>query len=47
MAIEALDFDELIGAWRRAFEAARLALDAARRDLPAAELGDAGPPAGR
>ena len=37
--MEALDFDALIGAWRRAFEAARLALDAARGDLPAAELG--------
>jgi HAD superfamily hydrolase (TIGR01509 family) len=34
-----LDFDALIGAWRRAFEAARLALDAARHDLPAPEVG--------
>jgi beta-phosphoglucomutase-like phosphatase (HAD superfamily) len=32
-----LDFDALIGSWRRAFEAARAALEAARRDLPAAE----------
>ncbi len=39
MALEPLDFEALIGAWRRAFESARLALDAARNDLPAAELG--------
>jgi beta-phosphoglucomutase-like phosphatase (HAD superfamily) len=37
--IEPLDFDALIGDWRRAFEAARRALDAARHELPAAEVG--------
>jgi beta-phosphoglucomutase-like phosphatase (HAD superfamily) len=36
---EPLDFDALIGAWRRAFEAARHALDAARHELPAGEVG--------
>jgi beta-phosphoglucomutase-like phosphatase (HAD superfamily) len=35
VAVEALDFDALIGEWRRAFEAARAALEAARHDLPA------------
>ena len=39
MAVEPLDFDELIGAWRRAFEAARRALEAARHDFPPGELG--------
>ena len=39
VAVESLDFDALIGAWRRAFEAARLALQAARHELPPAELG--------
>ena len=39
MTVEPLDFDALIGEWRRAFEAARRALDAARHELPAAELG--------
>jgi HAD superfamily hydrolase (TIGR01509 family) len=39
VAIETLDLEALIGTWRRAFEAARLALDAARHDLPAAEIG--------
>ncbi len=39
MAVEPLDFDALIGEWRRAFEAARSALEAARHDLPASELG--------
>ena len=39
VAVERLDFDALIGAWRRAFEAARLALQAARRELPPGELG--------
>ena len=39
VAVERLDFDALIGAWRRAFEAARLALQAARHELPPAELG--------
>ncbi len=39
MAVEPLDFDALIGSWRRAFEAARLALHAARHDLPSAEIG--------
>jgi len=34
VAAEPLDFDALIGEWRRAFEAARAALDAARYDLP-------------
>ncbi len=38
MAIEPLDFEALIGAWRRAFEAARFALEGARHDLPAAEI---------
>ena len=37
VAVEPLDFDVLIGIWRRAFEAARAALEAARHDLPAAE----------
>lgn len=39
MAVETLDFDTLIGEWRRAFEAARRALEAGRHDLPAAEIG--------
>lgn len=39
MAVDALDFDALIGDWRRAFEAARAALEAARHDLPAGEVG--------
>jgi HAD superfamily hydrolase (TIGR01509 family) len=39
VAVEPLDFEALIGAWRRAFESARLALRAARHDLPPAELG--------
>ena len=39
MAVEPLDFDDLIGHWRRAFEAARAALEAGRHDLPAPELG--------
>ena len=39
MAVEPLDFETLIGSWRRAFEAARAALEAGRADLPAAELG--------
>ncbi len=39
MAVDPLDFDALIGEWRRAFEAARSALEAARHDLPAAEVG--------
>ena len=34
VAAEPLDFDALIGGWRRAFEAARAALEAARYDLP-------------
>jgi HAD superfamily hydrolase (TIGR01509 family) len=38
VAIEPLDFEALIGAWRRAFEAARFALDAARHELPAVEV---------
>jgi HAD superfamily hydrolase (TIGR01509 family) len=38
VATEPLDFEALIGAWRRAFEAARFALDAARHDLPPAEV---------
>jgi HAD superfamily hydrolase (TIGR01509 family) len=33
VAVEPLDFDALIGEWRRAFEAARTALDAARHDF--------------
>jgi beta-phosphoglucomutase-like phosphatase (HAD superfamily) len=37
VAVEPLDFEGLIGDWRRAFEAARGALEAARYDLPAAE----------
>ncbi len=39
MTVESLDFEALIGGWRRAFEAARIALDAARHELPPAELG--------
>jgi beta-phosphoglucomutase-like phosphatase (HAD superfamily) len=39
VAVEPLDFDALIGSWRRAFEAARLALQAARHEIPPAELG--------
>jgi hypothetical protein len=39
VALEPLDFDALIGSWRRAFEAARLALQAARHELPPAEVG--------
>ena len=39
LAGEPPDFDALIGSWRRAFEAARLALQAARHELPPAELG--------
>ena len=39
MAIEPLDFEALIGEWRRAFESARIALDAARHEFPPAELG--------
>lgn len=39
MAVDALDLDALIGEWRRAFEAARTALEAVRHDLPAAEIG--------
>ena len=39
MKVESLDFEALIGGWRRAFEAARAALDAARHELPPAELG--------
>ena len=38
MAVEPLDFDALIGVWRRAFEAARAALEAGRHDFPPAEL---------
>ena len=38
MAVDALDFDALIGDWRRAFEAARAALEAGRHDLPATEF---------
>jgi HAD superfamily hydrolase (TIGR01509 family) len=38
VAVEPIDFDALIGAWRRAFEAARRALDAARREFPPTEL---------
>jgi HAD superfamily hydrolase (TIGR01509 family) len=38
VATEPLDFEALIGAWRRAFEAARFALDAARHDLPTTEV---------
>ena len=38
MAVDALDFDALIGDWRRAFEAARAALEAARHDFPATEF---------
>ena len=37
MAVEPLDFDALIGEWRRAFEAARAALEAARHDFPPEE----------
>jgi HAD superfamily hydrolase (TIGR01509 family) len=37
--VEPIDFDALIGAWRRAFEAARRALDAARHEFPPTELG--------
>ena len=37
MAVEPLDFEALIGSWRRAFEAARRALEACRHDLPAPE----------
>lgn len=37
--MELLDFDALIGSWRRAFEAARGALEAGRHDLPASEVG--------
>ncbi len=37
MAVEPLDFDALIGEWRRAFEAARAALEAGRYDFPATE----------
>jgi hypothetical protein len=36
--IEPLDFEALIGSWRRAFEAARSALQAAHHDLPSAEV---------
>jgi HAD superfamily hydrolase (TIGR01509 family) len=39
VAVGSLDFDALIGEWRRAFEAARTALEAARHDLPAQEVG--------
>ena len=39
MPAEPIDFDALIGAWRRAFEAARRALDAARHEFPPTELG--------
>src|SRR6187455_3304448 len=37
VAVEPLDFDTLVGSWRRAFEAARRALEAGRHDLPATE----------
>lgn len=37
VAVEPLDFEALIGSWRRAFEAARRALEACRHDLPAPE----------
>lgn len=37
MAVEPLDFETLVGSWRRAFEAARRALEACRHDLPATE----------
>ena len=39
VSVEPIDFDALIGAWRRAFEAARRALDAARHEFPPTELG--------
>jgi HAD superfamily hydrolase (TIGR01509 family) len=39
MAAEPPDLDALIGSWRRAFEAARRALEAASHELPPTELG--------